>query len=220
MKTRILSLEIFDRMNLTYGQLALEPFTLGWNPVQQPGISRIHLLPFIALSTATICLFYLALWIEWVVITITLATRSQLGLSQVITYLTFAVALLTTWTLLRSASLGSALSSQDDRSKEAKILGKPYLIPCRTAHSRSIPKKHSFSYSYLTVGIPVGFKGDIDGLLSAEPEPPTISSWLPYLFSSRSWFEVCTEDHLERGNSGGGLRGKLDRYLMTQVGTI
>ncbi len=97
--------------------------------------------------------------------------------------------------------------------------GKVLLFPCRTTHSRLFPKKHSFSYSYLVVGIPVGWEGTAGGMVSVgENSGLGFSSW----FSLKScagngWYSVDAGDYLERGNSGLGLRGKLDAYLRSQV---
>ncbi|KAK3301355.1 uncharacterized protein B0H64DRAFT_370485 [Chaetomium fimeti] len=85
------------------------------------------------------------------------------------------------------------------RTKGAKVKaprwdgpGKVLLFPCWTSHSRLFPKKHSFSYPYLLVGIPVGFEGSV------------------------GWFTIDAGDYLERGKSELGLRGKLDEYLWSQ----
>ena len=90
---------------------------------------------------------------------------------------------------------------------------RPLLFPCRTAHTRFFPKKHAFSYSYLLVGIPVGWRGSVGNILSADvrhlaPKGP---------IAPKAWFEVDSQDHLERGDSDSGLRGKLDTYLRSQV---
>lgn len=91
-----------------------------------------------------------------------------------------------------------------------------YLIPCRVTHRRRVPKKHSFSYSYLTVGIPVGFRGSVDGMISVdEPDIPT--SWLSGAWHLKNWFRVDSSDYLERGSNKLGLRGKLYNYLVSQV---
>ena len=97
--------------------------------------------------------------------------------------------------------------------------GKVLLLPCRTFHSRLLPKRHSFSYSYLAVGIPVGFDGNAGGMVSVgsrgEAGPfswPSSASRVP-----NSWFTVDAGDYLERGKSELGLRGKLDEYLRLQV---
>ncbi|KAL8418063.1 hypothetical protein RB594_001610 [Gaeumannomyces avenae] len=93
--------------------------------------------------------------------------------------------------------------------------GKPLLFPSRTTHSRMFPKKHSFSYSYLVVGIPVGWSGASGGLISADlPPSPKWLSWLwPGTGVTKGWYHVDAADYLERGNGHLGLRGKLDAYL-------
>lgn len=95
-------------------------------------------------------------------------------------------------------------------------LGSPYLIPSRTSHTRFFPKKHSFSYSYLVVGIPVGFSGNANGIISADVSVKP-SSWFSFMFGLRAWFDVNPVDYLQRGGADLGLRGKLDNYLRTQV---
>ena len=79
----------------------------------------------------------------------------------------------------------------------------PLLIPSRTSHSRVFPRKHSFSYSYLYVGVPIGFSGSVSKALTVDTQP-------------RSWFHVTAEDHLTRGNGNIGLAEKLKRYLHAQ----
>jgi hypothetical protein len=81
----------------------------------------------------------------------------------------------------------------------------PYLLPCRTAHTRIFPKKHSFSYSYLQVAIPVGWQGSVDSLVSVDQ---------PH---ANTWFAVRGDDHLARGKEPGTLKAKLDDYLHSQV---
>ena len=83
---------------------------------------------------------------------------------------------------------------------------KPYLVPCRITHSRLYPKKHSFSYSYLLVGIPVGLEANVNGVISTD-----VSG------TSRAWYDVDAPDHLQRDSGHLGLRGKLDNYLKSQV---
>ena len=88
---------------------------------------------------------------------------------------------------------------------------KPQLLPCRTTHTRLFPKKHSFSYSYLLAGIPVGWSGSANGILSADASIKD-SSWS----QRKAWFTVSAADHLDRGQASLGLRGKLDIYLRSQ----
>lgn len=90
--------------------------------------------------------------------------------------------------------------------------GKVLLFPCKTTHSRLFPKKHSFVYSYLVVGLPVGWEGVSGGLVSSSSAR---QSWLS--LARRGWYHVDPEDYLERGGGHLGLRGKLDAYLKSQV---
>lgn len=91
--------------------------------------------------------------------------------------------------------------------------GRVLLFPSKTTHSRFFPKKHSFVYSYLVVGIPVGWEGVSGGMISLfSSEQP----WFSRL--RRGWFHIDPADYLHRGDRRLGLRGKLDAYLRTQVG--
>lgn len=80
----------------------------------------------------------------------------------------------------------------------------PQIFPCHTTHARLFPTRHSFTYSYLLVGVPVGWQHDA-GLLSCDPSPGN---------KSRSWFSVHAEDYLARGGYQGGLRSKLNHFLL------
>ena len=98
---------------------------------------------------------------------------------------------------------------------------KPMLFPCRTAHTRMFPTKHSFSYSYLLAGIPVGWKGSVGGMLSADLERES-TTWYRRFFSfkpSSAWFTVNADGYFERGYVKGGLDEKLQNYLHGQVST-
>ena len=99
--------------------------------------------------------------------------------------------------------------------------GKVLIFPSRTTHMRLFPKKHHFSYSYLVVGIPVGWEGSIGGLFSVGVEASwSTSSWfVPSSWFQKGWFTVDARDFFERGHTSTGLRGKLDGYLKTQVWT-
>lgn len=97
--------------------------------------------------------------------------------------------------------------------------GQPYLIPCRTTHRRFSPKKHSFSYSYLTVGVPVGFNGSFNGMIGVYEKPSspfrnTVSFMKPFF---QSWYHIQASDYLQRGGDELGLRGKLNSYLQSEV---
>ena len=96
---------------------------------------------------------------------------------------------------------------------------KPLFFPCRTSHTRLFPKKHNFSYSYLLVGIPVGWEGSVGGMLSGDDSrelPPWYSRILS-LNPGSAWFTVHGDDHLGRGHASGGLQEKLRNYLQSQV---
>jgi hypothetical protein len=100
--------------------------------------------------------------------------------------------------------------------------GRVLLFPCRTSHSRLFPKKHSFSYPYLTVGIPVGFEGNAGGVVSVEAKgKPSRESWFALAHRMpRAGYTIDPDDYLERGQPELSLRGKLDTYLQTQVSEI
>ena len=103
-------------------------------------------------------------------------------------------------------------TSQYDYNEEWSPL-KPILFPCRTSHTRLFPKKHSFSYSYLFVGIPVGWRGWISSFFTADLKTLPWRGPKP----KNGWFNVDSADYLARGDSMHGLRGKLDTYLESQV---
>ncbi|KAI4866740.1 hypothetical protein F4820DRAFT_457416 [Hypoxylon rubiginosum] len=84
--------------------------------------------------------------------------------------------------------------------------GRPLLFPCQTTHTRFFPKKHSFSYSYLLVGIPIGWTGAAGGMISNDEHNTGV----------KGWYSINAADYLERGNGHLGLRGKLDAYLESQ----
>jgi hypothetical protein len=98
--------------------------------------------------------------------------------------------------------------------------GKPLLFPCRTTHARMFPKKHVFDYSYLVVGVPVVWEGCAGSMISVGrgTSSKSGSSWLslqPRL--RKGWYHINPEDYLERGHGDLGLRGKLNRFLLSQV---
>lgn len=97
--------------------------------------------------------------------------------------------------------------------------GRPYLIPCRTTHRRLFPKKHSFSYSYLTVGIPVEFRGRINGMIGVDETPVSpFGGLIPFAnVLLRSWYYIQASDHFQRGHDGLGLQGKLSLFLQSEV---
>lgn len=103
--------------------------------------------------------------------------------------------------------------SRSDQGANEGFL-KPLLLPARTTHTRLFPKKHSFSYSYLLVGIPVGWRGVVSSFLSADLP----LEYLPHSsIFQKLWFSISAADYLERGGGHLGLQGKLQSYLMSQV---
>lgn len=102
------------------------------------------------------------------------------------------------------------------QDQDISLFTKPLVFPSRIHHVRMFPKKHSFAYSYLMVGIPVGWQGSVGTLLSAGSKPTPGSSKKV----SPAWLSVDTADHLARGDERLGLREKLDSYLRSIVGWI
>ena len=96
---------------------------------------------------------------------------------------------------------------------------KPRFYPCVIHHSRLLPKVHRFSYSYLWVGIPVGWKGSIGGMLSSDA-PQATPPWYMRLFGLQpggAWFTVDSDDYIGRGRAKGGLKRKLHGHLRKNV---
>ena len=114
--------------------------------------------------------------------------------------------------------------SQGIKSSEANSSCnlKPLIFPCRTKHTRTFPKKHSFSYSYLFVGIPIGWQHSCQSFLATSLPSSNAqgAKLLPKLGGSKAWFTVEAEDYLDRGSHPLGLAGKLNVYLKSQVSTL
>ncbi|PIA89645.1 hypothetical protein CB0940_07644 [Cercospora beticola] len=107
--------------------------------------------------------------------------------------------------VFREQQLQSRPSSHALRSQRIdEALLPPSIIPSRTTHSRMFPKKHSFSYSYLFVGVPVEFTGRIGSVLSVDS-------------AKAGWFDVRAADYLHRsGEDQHTLSEKLRRFLHTK----
>lgn len=128
------------------------------------------------------------------------------------------IALVIPVTAVLASCILRAVQTTDDTPKWDGP-GRVLLFPARTTHSRVFPKKHSFSYSYLVIGIPVGWQGTTaGGMVSVDVKNKTgLVSWFPLSRRSRTgWFTIDAADYLERGNGELGLRGKLEGYLRTQ----
>ena len=116
--------------------------------------------------------------------------------------------------------LEKLISKKDALDNDIKLplqAARPLIFPCRTTHTRMFPKKHSFSYSYLFVGIPIGWQGSVGSFLSADLES-SYGRIQRFQSALKSWFSVEAQDHLGRGTNSDGLRGKLKTYLISQVG--
>lgn len=114
------------------------------------------------------------------------------------------------------------LSRTTDVSQDGSAL-RPLLFPSRTTHARLFPEKHSFSYSYLSVGIPVGWKGRSGGLIEsglARPSSRMLSSLLRALDPRSAWFRVDPQNYLSRSSGPTDLRDRLDEYLKSQVSQV
>lgn len=122
-----------------------------------------------------------------------------------------------------AGAIGAAflmLSTLNRKSAEWRGFGRPYLIPCRTTHARLFPQKHSFSYSYLVVGIPVGVSGNFNGMISVSNQQDRGFKAFLFKILGGAWYNVNAFDYLQRGLSDAGFRGKLDTYLRSQVSTM
>lgn len=112
--------------------------------------------------------------------------------------------------LLSVALLSPRVISDGDEPYKGP--GKPYLIPARTTHTRLVPRRHSFAYSYLLVGVPVSWEGSANGMISVNG-----SKRKGAFGSAPAWYNVESVEYLERGAAHLGLRSRLDNFLRSQV---
>lgn len=179
-----------------------------------------RLLPIAAISVYgnridSVVLIAYKMWKDWKFVQ---AHLRQLTL-QVNFHLVFVLASLLATFLVLLQVQRCIKGFQEPSTDEGKFIAKPMLFPSRTAHTRFFPKKNSFSYPYIVVGVPVGWKGTIGGMLSVDL-PRDNQSLLQRLFSFKpwsSWYTVDADDHLARGHVEGGLEEKLHHYLLSQV---
>jgi hypothetical protein len=108
------------------------------------------------------------------------------------------------------AQPNQAIPEQEVESTAEQLLP-PLLLPGRTTHSRMFPQKHSFAYSYFSVGVPVNFKGCAGSMLSTNLE------LLPLGERRKGWFNVNASDYLYRGGEERGLEARLRCYLRGEV---
>jgi hypothetical protein len=110
------------------------------------------------------------------------------------------------WSIKRR-SPGKQEPNNPTKSRKNRVLiNKTQILRCNVSHHRMYPKKHGFTYPYLSVGIPVRSR-DSNSLFSVD-EP----KWW-----KRGWFHVTAKDHLHRGCNGNTLSENLDAYLEKQV---
>ncbi|KAK5057501.1 hypothetical protein LTR84_011501 [Exophiala bonariae] len=117
----------------------------------------------------------------------------------------------TAWLLLHNNSQKQEGRVRANTGSVQDSLLSPRIFECRTTHTRLFPKKHSFAYSYLLVGVPIGWRGTLAHIISSDI-PVSKSS----AASFKAWFSVQAEDYLGRGGHSDGLAGKLRDYLTTQ----
>jgi DUF1365 family protein len=107
----------------------------------------------------------------------------------------------------------SLTAQTEDTGEDEELLGKhsfgPRIFESRTTHTRLFPTKHSFSYSYLLVGVPIGWRGSAGSILSSDLSSEASRS-------RQKSFSVNAEDYLHRCQHSDGLRGKLRDFLKTQ----
>jgi hypothetical protein len=72
------------------------------------------------------------------------------------------------------------------------------------------------------VGIPIGWKSSVGGMISSD-DSSHMSPWYMGLLSLKptgAWYTVNGDDYLGRGHAADGLEEKLRNYLQGQVGSI
>jgi hypothetical protein len=117
----------------------------------------------------------------------------------------FAISVAIFVVLLTSIALSRSLRSHRLEKWDSVDSTKPLIIRCRTTHSRMFPKRHTFSYRYLQVSVPVSFTGSCSRFLSVGQS------------STYALFHVDASDYLIRGSKNKTLQGKLTEYLESQV---
>lgn len=119
------------------------------------------------------------------------------------------------------------LWSECDPEKENILLGRPLLFPSRLTHARMFPEKYHYWINYFLVGIPVGLRGRVGGLMSmdsdgSDPHSPASKSFrysLITLLRKLIWFRIDTSLYLHRGDGHLSLNMKLEHFLKNQVWT-
>jgi DUF1365 family protein len=111
------------------------------------------------------------------------------------------------WRFLQSPSPSGSLAAAHDTCVIPSGLG-PRFFESSTTHARLYPTRHSFAYSYLMVGIPIGRRGSVGSILASDPVDGGTRS------RQQKWFfSVHADDYLEKSHCVDGLRGKLRAFL-------
>lgn len=183
---------------------------LSWLPYLSP-LGLLPLVVFYGLASTTdvILLFSITLFRNWksafrILQLYNLQPFTRVAMRAAVA---FVIAQIADWLRTRP---GTNLKSTDEGPK-------PLFFPSRTTHTRLFPKTHSFSYSYLLVGIPVGWRGSVGGMLSADRETHGVRNGFQDGFSCSSWYTVDAGDYLDRGYRHLGLDGKLRKFIRSQV---
>lgn len=87
-------------------------------------------------------------------------------------------------------------------------IDKTQIVLSKISHHRIFPVPHGFTYSYLSVGIPVR-SPQSNWLLSIDDEA--------HHWWNRGWLRVRAKHHLHRGRDGLALSANLDGYLREEV---
>ena len=121
-----------------------------------------------------------------------------------ITFLLVALVLLLTSTHRRKVDSG--IKTVESTSNHGVEILQTQIIRCKISHSRLFPVKHQFTYSYLSVGMPVRTPNS-NWLLSID-----VQNWW-----RRGWLHVTGNDHLHRLSHETTVLDKLNHYLRQQV---
>ena len=116
------------------------------------------------------------------------------------------------WILIRNGLYQEVFTNRNSRVTQPF---KPLFFPARTSHTRLFPKQHSFSYSYLLVGIPIGWEGYAGGSFFSVDTSCSLGFSVYRSRNARGWFNIENEDYLQ-GGYGNSLKEKLDDYLKSQ----
>lgn len=114
------------------------------------------------------------------------------------------------------------LWGDDDLVKDRFVLGRPLLFPSQLTHARLFPDQYCYGIDYFLVGIPVGLRGRVGGLMSIDSDgrrsnSPISKSLLEKAIRKFIWFSFDTSQYLHRGDGHMTLTQKLERFLEEQV---